>query len=547
MHGQTTDSTIIKRDVTIQKDYVPTIQDAGKINTIPSVLDPEVKTIDVQYSPYSTIMDPLYQIRALESARLKTPPIPVRKDGFLRLGAGSSITTLADFMYPLLNKPEYRLDINANHKGVFTEKKHHQNQGGIAFRRYREYGEFMIDATYGFEGFNYYGKNSIEADTLYTHTGGSVLGKDFLPTNAAITRWNMTSGYKTIPSERDYNYSINGSYSGFSAQKGLTEQQIRTHLTYDKKIDENKAGIDFQLQNLFYNNSHTAYPTNQFNYSVFRLNPFFTFEQSKWKLRMGVKTIFSKKEAGKGFVPTADIAGEATLVNKSIFAYGGITGDYQANTMQQMVALNKYGNLNEKIKDSYTPFDIYGGLKIKLLYNFLIDMSVRQKSIKNQHFFINETVFNAISNAPSYTNSFTVNYYDATVLNGNIRINYNYNQVFGFSIGWKYNAWKKLPNGIEAWHIPKHEFDFETDMKLTKKTTVNLNTYIATGREIRTLDGTAASLDPIIDINLGLYYAHSSKVSSFLKINNLANSHYELWNGYEVIGFNAMLGLAFSF
>ena len=548
VNAQTTeDTTIIKRDVTIEKDYVPIIKDAGKVNEIPSVVDPEIKQIVVNYSPFSTLMDPKYEIRQLEAARLKTPPFPPRKDGFLRLGIGNSWATLGDFMYPILNKPTHRLDINLSHDGILKNKIHHENKGGFTFRKYKETGEFSFDANYEYEGFNYYGNNPLDSSATYIYPiGTSFLGKNFIPEMAGISKWNVSLGYKTIPLENDYNLLTKIDYKGFAPDQGLTEQLINTRVYYDKKIDENIAGIDVQLKNLIYNSSKINHAFGQENYSVFKVNPYFAFKQEKWYLKLGAKTFFSKDSEGKGFVPTADIEGQATLIDKSIYAYCGITGDYQANSMNYLESVNHYMNLNLKIKDSYTPFDAYGGFKLKLLYNFLIDMSVRYKTIKNQHFFVNNTLINTTTASPEFANTFGADYQDVNLLNTGIRINYNYNQVFSFIMAWKYNSWK-LPDGTEAWQLPKNEFDFGTDMKLTKRTTVNLYSYVATGRKAMAIDGSSTDMKSIVDINLGFLYAHSSKVSSFLKLNNLLNSHYENWNGYEVIGFNALLGLAFSF
>lgn len=549
-HAASPDSITIKRDVTVQKDYVPTIQDAGKINEIPSIVDPEIKQIDVTYSPYSILLDPNYQIRQLESARLKSPPLITRKEGLLRLGLGNKWSTLGDFMYPLLNKPGYRLDINLNHRGIFSDEMHHQNKGGLSYRHYTKNGEFSMDGSYGFEGFNYYGENLILTKyantTFLNEIGSSFLGSDYLPEIAKISTWDMSIGYNTLPTNKEYSLNIKLNYDGFSPTQGLMEHLIKTKIYYDKNIDENKAGIDVQLQNLVYNTDNVQNYYAQPNYSVFTLNPFFAFKQSNWSLRLGVSTNFSKDAEGKGFAPTADIEGQATLVDKSIYAYGGITGDYQVNSMNYMESLNRYMNLNKKIKDTYTPFDVYGGLKLKLLYNFLIDMSVRHKTIKNQYFFVNDILTNTAINSTQFANNFGVVYHDANLFNAALRINYNYNQVFSFILAAKYNNWK-LPDGVEAWYLPKYEFDFGTDMKLTKRTSVNIYTYVATGRKTLALDGSIESMKAIADINLGFFYAHSSKVSSFLKLNNLLNSHYENWNGYEVIGFNAMLGLTFSF
>ncbi len=548
-NAQTTesDSIIIQRDVTIEKEYVPIIKDAGKINEIPSVVDPEIKQIIVDYSTFSTLMDPKYKLRQLESARLRTPPIPDQKDGFLRLGAGNRWATLGNLMYPLLNKSTHRLDFKLNHNGLLKEKKHHESKGGLTYQKYKEKSELTVDANYEFEGFNYYGDNALDSTTNYIYPiGTTFIGKDFIPEIAGISKWNFSIAYKTIPVEEEYKVLTKIDYKGFSPTIGLTEQLINTQIHYDQKIEENIAGVDVQLKNLIYNNSKINHAFGQNNYAVFKLNPYFAFKQEKWYLKLGIKTFISKDSEGKGFVPTADITGQATLIDKSIYAYGGITGDYQTNSMNYVESINHYINLNRKLKDSYTPFDAYGGFKLKLLYNFLIDLSVRYKINKNQAFFVNDFLIDTNTASIIQANSFSADYQDANLFNTTLKFNYNYNQDLSFILGGKYNSWT-VANADYAWHMPKYEIDLGIDMKLSRRTSVNLYSYVATGRKSLGINGNTDSMKSIVDINLGLFYAHSSKVSIFLKMNNLLDSRYEYFNGYEVVGFNALIGLTFSF
>ena len=59
--------------------------------------------------------------------------------------------------------------------------------------------------------------------------------------------------------------------------------------------------------------------------------------------------------------------------------------------------------------------------------------------------------------------------------------------------------------------------------------------------------GWCAVLPAQVDINLGASYAFLDWLSAFVKVNNLINSKYQLWAGYEAQGFNVMAGAAFSF
>lgn len=538
------DSTLINRNITIQKEYVPVIKDAGKVNVIPSLVEPSLPTIRVNYSWFSTILDPAYEIKRLDAARLRMPAQLERKDGFLRLGLGTYWSTNADLLCPILNKPTYRWDLNMNHLGTFSDKLHHKNNFGTAVHRYYETGEFLIDGAYGFEGYNYYGSNALDKDMLYSNASSKFLGSNFFADDALVSTWNMSMGYNSIPAEdKPQSFSMKFKYEGLSPNVGLKEHAFTTTVKWDSKIDENNAGLNFSMLNLAYNSSNVEYTPSQKGYSIVRLNPYYDFIAEKWSLHVGANVDFAGG-AGKSFVPSADIKAISTLVDKTLFMYANVTGDIQANTMREIVGVNRYVNLNQKIENTYTPFDMTGGFKLKLLSNFITDIYLGYKKIDNQYFFVNQTLLDSTLNT-TLSNVYTAHYSDASLFNSGIKLNYNFNQQFGFVFAWKYNKWN-VGNG-NAWHMPKNEFDFGVDMNLTKRTTINLYSYFASGRKAQAADGTEISLKSIADLNLAFFYAHSSKVSAFLKLNNLIHQKYEQYYGYEVNGFNAMFGLVFAF
>ncbi|MDR1680086.1 MAG: hypothetical protein LBR81_09990 [Prevotellaceae bacterium] len=541
------DSAIIKRTVTIEKNYIPDIQNAAKISELPGISEPELQQPEVNYSQYSTLMEPPYEIRPLEAARLKIPVPPERKNGYLRLGLGTSWTTLGDLIYPLINKPEYRLDFNANHIGTFKNRMHHDSELGLSFHRYYKSGnELTLNASYGFEGFNYYGKNKLKSDTVYTLNNSRLKGKDFFKDDAFISTWNLSGAYKSVfTEEKIQRYTLQLDYNGFSPNEGLKEHIINTNALYERKLDENKFGAILNLKNLIYNTNNANYTVfEQKGYSIFSLNPYFDFQQEKWKLHIGVNAAFSGQ--GRAFNPMPDITLDATLIDKALYFSGGIVGDLAANTMNDMEQLNRYMNLNEKVKNTYSPTNVYGNLKLKLLYNCSVDLKLGYKIVKDQYFFVNETLADTLTQTAIYANVFKPVYADANLLYSSIKLNYNLNQMLALLFDWRYNSWK-LSGGGTAWQMPKNEFDIGIDLNLTKRLGANINCYFATGRKALALDGSEKALKSMADINLGVFYAHSSKVSMFLKFNNIINRHYEQWYGYEVNGFNAMIGLAFAF
>ena len=61
------------------------------------------------------------------------------------------------------------------------------------------------------------------------------------------------------------------------------------------------------------------------------------------------------------------------------------------------------------------------------------------------------------------------------------------------------------------------------------------------------LGNEAVKMENILDLNLGASYVFNKSVSAYLHLNNLLNNHYQYFYGYDVQGFNFMIGAVLSF
>ena len=94
---------------------------------------------------------------------------------------------------------------------------------------------------------------------------------------------------------------------------------------------------------------------------------------------------------------------------------------------------------------------------------------------------------------------------------------------------------------------PAFEADLSADVKVNSKLTVGTNLYYEGKRYAKLGDTLIEEMRPKLDINLGASYSFSGTFSAFAKINNLLNSKYEQYYGYQVQGINFLVGGAVSF
>lgn len=127
------EDSVINRNITIEREYRPVIQDAGKINTQPQMLEPNVTRMTPQYTTdFSKPLQVEHNIHYLNAAELMYPS-KNNKEGMARIGLGSGFNSLANFAYPLIKKPDMRLDFMLDHYGLFNRKAHSGTQAAMTF------------------------------------------------------------------------------------------------------------------------------------------------------------------------------------------------------------------------------------------------------------------------------------------------------------------------------------------------------------------------------------------------------------------------------
>jgi outer membrane cobalamin receptor len=108
-----------------------------------------------------------------------------------------------------------------------------------------------------------------------------------------------------------------------------------------------------------------------------------------------------------------------------------------------------------------------------------------------------------------------------------------------------YNSWNVTTEQY-AWNKPKYEAELNASYKIDKNFSVAANTFYEGGRYAK-LGKVAIAMPDKMDINLSVNYQYDKQFSAFVKLNNLINSQYQDFYGYDVQGINFMLGAAISF
>jgi len=174
------------------------------------------------------------------------------------------------------------------------------------------------------------------------------------------------------------------------------------------------------------------------------------------------------------------------------------------------------------------------------------------RQIDNQYFYVNReykltsaVTPMAVADSSFYSNRFNVIYSGASVTKLGIRANYNLQSFLNIELKYAVNNWS-VDTEQYAWNKPKYEAEWNTNLRLNHDVSLSANMYYQGGRYAR-LGNTAVAMKDKVDVNLGVSYTYLNWFTAFAKINNLINSKYQDFYGYDVQGMNMMVGAAFSF
>ncbi|MDX9748460.1 MAG: hypothetical protein RBT57_08175 [Paludibacter sp.] len=531
----------IDRNVTVEREYQPVIDDAGKITTLPEIPEPVTTRQRVDYTDF---FHPLPLGRFLHSLPMTAFAEEQRKrqDAFVRLGMGNFWNTLGDVHLPVLKKDKDRLDISIQHQGTFGKRKFSQTVGSIDYNHLFKTIELMASVGGTHRFFNYFGANfSGTGDRLPADTLLGLIGDD--------THWMYSGqlGFRSLSDKSNFRHNGYIRYNALNLKLGWKEKVVNVHYGFSTLYKKNRLGIEFDLKNLTYEAPvlvSTVFP----DYSVLEINPYYLLEKRNASLRLGASVAVSFV-TGRALNPSPDIHGEWKVFPKFMTLYGGVGGGFATMTQDRLLSENPWVKPSLRVKDIYTPVKPYIGFNVKPVHFLLIDAFAEYNLIKDQYFFVNDSVsLNTnpfLPNQLFYTNQFTVDYSDASLWRIGGRVSFQYKNLISSSVKVVSNRWK-TETIAHAWMKPGWEADWNIDVTVNPNLTISSSFFYEGMRKAR-LGSTIVSMDPVNDLNLSASYRFNQTFSSYVKLNNVLNRGYEQFPGYEVQGFNFLLGGAVSF
>lgn len=573
--AQTPNDSVVRRDITIEREYNPVIMDAKKVNQTLSITEPDVEKNEVEYSQFTSPLTLTSPSAVLPQAPLTVMARDNYKHGHAKLAIGLPLKWDIELAYPLVNKKNSKLDFDFRNNGLgwdwakgnqtdsiknstsLSKKKYIETDINLNFNHYLNNANLYVDLGYQNKTFNRYGTTQIFDTLLFINptNSSSVLGKDLIRKEENLNTILTKIGCRSMPTDK-FIYDANINYGLFFIPQGFLEHQfgINTMFNFMLKNKDYRIAFDFGMNNLLYGKMKNGVENLPKYSSAVHFSPRFLMTKKHLLLRAGIKTAFAiKREKTRVANISPDIEVEYFINPKMVSIYAGVGGDFELNSLQEVYNQNCFANEAKMLPDTYIPADFYAGVKVKPITFFFIDAYVHYKLIKDKHFFVNQ-IYSLESNEKRFSNCFESEFYDTDLLKVGLNLNYNYKEKFSASIKAQYNGWflkeEEKTASEKAWQCPTWELNIGGDYNITSDIRVSASYYLAAERYAKMVDGSALKMRNIHDINLSASYSYSSWLSAYLQVNNLLGLvpklRYQNWYGYDVVG-SIMAGVIFSF
>ena len=566
MQAQALQDTTLTRQLELQREFNPTLQDANKINSLPAVREPQVTKANTDYAIWTVRATPPLEIALPKPGNIMTDiPFSLQK-GYLKLNAGNyanidgalgyrfldSESDKLNFMF-LHNSSNGDLDYNQDVTMHKIKMKYMDNFAKLNFKHIFEASEFDIYGSFLHSQFNYYG-NNFDAPT-----------RQHDDNNQMLSVFNLKASLHNTQSE-SVNYRGSFNYHYFTTKYGrtLTDEslggnQVEASLDLNKSFlgGDNLVGVMGEFTGVFYDEIKTLPEGEKIsNFLMVDANPYIHFEGFNWKMRLGANVDFVFADENKFYV-SPNIALSVMLTENSSL-YVNAMGGVDKNTYLDMYRESRYLLPNTIVKHSYTPFAIDGGTKIGAMDGFRIDIFGGYKKTKDEHFLVlqSDYPFGSTYPNPAWTykeflqpvfGELTHSHIGASVrsniwspLDVALKVKKNFYSVS------KIEGLEFEPTELKAWNKPGLEVNVDATFAVTNELKLMLGYYLANDRW-SIAGGQSIEMDDINNLSAGAIYNINKMFSVNLKANNLLNQSYDIWYGHPAQNVSVMGGFTFKF
>ena len=575
LQAQNENDSALNRSVTVERDFQPVIQAAGKIATKPAVVETKMEPAPIEYSDYQAEVQPTAEVHSMLSQ-------PTRFQngqpyhGYVRGGLGHA-NTLFDFGYHLDDGKQSILDVYAHHHAQWGLRALSRTKLGMTFTHPFS----TCDLYFGVNGANiYYHKYGHFYD--YYNGSNSYLNPSW-GSRDVTSLWTIEAyvGVKAN-AKQDVLYRVQTGYKLFSKPGAVSEHQIRTHGDFDWHSDAHHVGAHLYVQNniLQLGSLGDVIPDSLYSsrHNI-RMEPYYEYRGRRIQLHVGVNIDMNIGQTPHhhlsgmeniSFAPSPHINLEAQVAKKWMTVYADVVGHMGVHSLQEYMEENRYSLIHSGITHpcaGYTPIDAELGLHIRPHRDLLIELHGGYAYMLDEDYLI--ATADSITPVEKLSIKRPVGdfvHQHTNYQRGKIggQINYHYRDIVRVNLYGDAYFWS---GDTTVYDRSGWELGLRVDGRIDQHWSLYSDNYFAGSRKALATDG-EHSLAPTVQLNLGLQYemwvGSAAKALSadkgtnvrplpepnltlFFQLNNFIHRKNDIYYGYNSEGINFLLGATFRF
>ncbi len=524
----------LNEEIVVTSAYKPVLADAVKIRRNPNLDDKQ----DVKPSfTYTNLLDKRLNsnagIQPLEAMQIPKTAQDTLYNNYVKAGIGNLKTTFGELYID--NGRDQALQV-----GGFA--KHFSQQGNLPKQKSSRQEVGVFGKSVG-------ANNSVSGRINYTRRNNYFYGfdQDNPPTNLIPGKqhFNTIEGEAEIAKnfkdvENDFVYAAKITGYAFNNAFQAKENNILIDVSINQTVKQFYAGLNASLdagstKDSLYNVSN----------NILRANPYLKLQGENYKIDAGVNLVseFGSKSSLRLF-PAAKI--EFQVVPKYVRIFGELRGDIDKTLLRNLSETNPFLDQNIDIRNSIDRLTISAGLKGTIAPGLGFKAAFIRQSITGMPLFVNNFNFSRGQN------KFIVIYDGgkSTVTGFNGDLDFKASETVTIFGRFKYRKYA-LATEAEPWNLPTAKLTAGTSFHINKKITINGALLIRGETKDRILTSATAfrviTLPSFADLNGGIDYKVSKRISVFVQANNLLNTKYQTYLYYPANGFNIFGGASIGF
>ena len=550
--------------VNVVKPYTPTISDAFKIKETP-VLDDDgnTKKETIKYTIFSFPVASTFTPSKGKAEGVEKEEQKHLFTNYATFGGGNyGIVNAELFVNQDLDNNSYvggmlrHLSSQGSIKGVELDNKFYDTSIDLTYGIHENDLSWNLDLGYQNQIYNWYG--------LPTGFGSGLTPNDRANLIAGI---NPQQSYNNIylGSKIEFNESIvkeaSVKFDHFSDAYGSSENRFYVKPSFQFDINDKAVKTNVIIDYLGGSFSKDYSNTNaiKYGYTNIGIAPSFVMNQDDWTVHLGAGIFYSldnQNSKNKLYV-YPQINASYKVVGDLMIFYAGAEGNLEQNTYSDFVKLNPFLSPTLNIAPTDKQYDIFAGLKGKIINNVSYNIRGSYVNERNKALFkSNDYTENNMNQNFAFGNSMQVVYDDMKTLSfyGELKADFSKDVTFGIN-----GTFSSYTNTFqtEPWNLPAIKLSSTLDFNITPKWYAGVNVFYVGDRKDLKINTDIISIVPIVytpitlasyfDANAHLGFKYSDRLTAFLRANNITNKAYEKWLNYPVQGLQVVLGANYKF